>query len=205
MNEKQILYPAVFLDRDGTITPEVGYVIHPDKLELLPGAADAIKKLIAAGFKIIVITNQSAVARGMMDINTLETINSKLKDLLATNGTKLDGLYFCPHHPTEGNGEYTRLCDCRKPATGMFIKAADEHSIDLSKSYIIGDKLSDVSMAPVLKAKGILVKTGYGESEPELLSSSYDSASGSDLLCKPDYIARDISDAADWIILPSNI
>jgi D-glycero-D-manno-heptose 1,7-bisphosphate phosphatase len=203
MNKKQILHPAVFLDRDGTITPEAGYVIDPDKLELLPGAADAIKRLGAAGFKVIVITNQSAVARGMMNISTLEKLNGRFRSLLEGQGAPIDGLYYCPHHPTEGDGEYTRPCDCRKPATGMFIKAAGEQSIDLSKSYIIGDKLSDISMAPALRAKGILVKTGYGESEMELLSSSNDSLHGSDFLSKPDYIARDISDAAGWIILQS--
>jgi D-glycero-D-manno-heptose 1,7-bisphosphate phosphatase len=203
MNEKRILHPAVFLDRDGTITPEVGYVLHPCKLTLLPGAADAIKKLSAAGFKVIVITNQSAVARGLMDIETLHAMNRRLNDLLTEEGARLDGLYFCPHHPAEGKGEYTRLCDCRKPAAGLFIKAAEEHSIDLSKSYIIGDKLSDISMAPALKAKGILVKTGYGESELELLSSSNAFPPDSDLPFKPDYVAGDISDAAGWIVLQS--
>jgi len=209
MYEKQTLHPAVFLDRDGTITPEVGYIIDPDKLEILPGAADAIKKLSAAGFKVIVITNQSAVARGMMNISALEKINGRLCSLLEEQGARIDGLYYCPHHPTEGNKEYTRPCDCRKPAPGMFIKAAKEHRIDLSKSYIIGDKLSDISMAPALKAKGILVKTGYGESELESFSSSagfhmnsrrrLELASISPSV-KPDFIATDIFDAVDWII-----
>lgn len=197
MNENKVLHPAVFLDRDGTITPEVGYVLHPCKLTLLPGAADAVKRLRGAGFKVIVITNQSAVARGMMDIDMLEAVNRNLEYLLRDEGTGLDGLYYCPHHPTEGNGEFTRVCDCRKPAPGMLLKAAEEHGIDLSRSFIAGDKISDISMAPSLGAKGILVKTGYGGNEPGA-SAQNDSSS-----FKPDHIADDISAAADWIMLQS--
>lgn len=194
MSGKKVLSPAVFLDRDGTITPEVGYVLHPCKLTLLPGAADAVKRLRNAGFKVIVITNQSAVARGMMDIDLLEAVNRNLGYLLRDEGTALDGLYYCPHHPTEGTGEFTRVCDCRKPAPGMVLKAAGEHDIDLSRSFIVGDKISDISMAPALGAKGILVKTGYGGNEPGA-SARNDSSS-----FEPDHIADDISAAADWIL-----
>lgn len=197
MSEKKGLHPAVFLDRDGTITPEIGYVLDPGKLTLLPGAADAVKRLRNAGFKVIVITNQSAVARGMMHIETLEAVNRKLMYLLRDEGTGLDGLYYCPHHPTEGNGEFTRVCDCRKPAPGMVLQAAEEHSVDLSRSFIVGDKITDISMASGLGARGILVKTGYGGNEPGASAQS-DSSS-----FKPDHIAENISAAADWIMLQS--
>jgi D-glycero-D-manno-heptose 1,7-bisphosphate phosphatase len=202
MVEKQILQPAVFLDRDGTITPEIGYIVDPAELTLLPGAVDAVKNLRSAGFKLILITNQSAVAREMMDIKTLETINKKLMDLLEAEGTTLDGLYYCPHHPTEGKTKYTRVCECRKPAAGLFLRAADENAIDLKKSYLVGDKLADISMAPALGAKGILVKTGYGRKELELITENI--SQDSEPYYEPDFIADDISVAAEWIISQSN-
>lgn len=188
----------MFLDRDGTITPEVGYVTDPDELRLLPKAAEAVKILRTAGFKIIIVTNQSAVARGMMDIQTLEKINERLKALLDAEGAGLDGLYYCPHHPTEGKGEFTRACDCRKPAAGLFLKAAEEHGIDLAKSFFIGDKLSDISMAPALGAKGILVETGYGKEEFESLTQMV--SQNKKNLYKPVFLAKDVYSAAVWIL-----
>lgn len=195
---------AVFLDRDGTITPEIGYVIDPEDLTLLSGAAAALKKLHSAGYKIIIITNQSAVARGMMDIPALKKINAKLISLLSAEGVSLDGIYYCPHHPSEGSSEYTRVCDCRKPASGLFLKAAVDHKIDFKRSFLIGDKMSDISMAPSLGAKGILVKTGYGAEEYKSLSSQKSFEKEVLLSQGLNFVAEDISEAAGWILLQSS-
>ncbi|MBN2134461.1 MAG: D-glycero-beta-D-manno-heptose 1,7-bisphosphate 7-phosphatase [Acidobacteria bacterium] len=184
---------AVFLDRDGTLNKEVNYLHSANDLELLPGSASAVKILNEAGFKVIIITNQSGIARGILDETDLKNIHEKLISLLETEGARIDGIYYCPHHPTEGTGKYTKICDCRKPLAGLFIQAAEEFDIDLKSSFFVGDKLADIRMAPVRGGKSILVKTGYGLSEMELLKSDHESF-------KPDYIAENLLAAAGLII-----
>jgi D-glycero-D-manno-heptose 1,7-bisphosphate phosphatase len=150
--------PAIFIDRDGTINEEVNYLDHPDRLRLLPRSVEAIKKINQQGIKTIVITNQSGIARGYFTEKSLHEIHQKLKDLLAQAGARIDDIYFCPHHPDDA-------CDCRKPATGMLKAAAGEHAVDLRRSFVIGDKLTDVELAHRVGAKGILVLTGYGHKQ----------------------------------------
>lgn len=137
-------WPAVFLDRDGTIIEEVEYLDRLEKMRLLPGAAEAIRLINASGMKTVVVTNQSGIARGLFDIPFVEQCHRHLREMLAKDGAFVDGIYYCPHHPTEGRGPYLRICDCRKPAPGMLLRAAEELSIDSSRSYMVGDTLKDI-------------------------------------------------------------
>lgn len=161
--------PVVFLDRDGTINYDSGYVNHPDKLKLLPGAAEAIRKVNQAGMKAIVVTNQSGIGRGYFGQEDLIDIHDRLTSLLEREGARLDGIYFCPHSPEE------RSCNCRKPAPGMLLRAVQDfawhHPIDLSLSYVIGDKEADLLLAREGGAKPILVRTGYGMETEKGLSA----------------------------------
>jgi D-glycero-D-manno-heptose 1,7-bisphosphate phosphatase len=187
------LSPAVFLDRDGTISPEVGYLSDPSKFELLPGAADSIRNLNEAGYKVFVVTNQSGIALGFLSIEILEQIHSRMKKLLANSGAYIDKIYFCPHHPTKGNSGFTIPCSCRKPEHGMILQAAKDYKLDLLSSFIIGDKLTDVNTGKSLGLRSILVLTGYGKEEKERLSS--------ESVNKSLFIAKDIAEAVDWILI----
>lgn len=139
---------AIFLDRDGTLNKEVNFLTNIDDLELLPGAAEAVKKINQAGYLAIVITNQPVIARGEVTLQQLNEIHAKLETLLGREGAYIDGLYFCPHHPDKGfegeRPEYKRDCECRKPKAGMVLQAARDFNIDLSASYMIGDRDKDV-------------------------------------------------------------
>ena len=179
--------PAVFLDRDGTINEEVGYLDRLDKLRLLPGAAAAVRMINERGWKAVVITNQSGIARGFFDEAFVGKVHAEMARLLRKEGAAIDGFYFCPHHPTEGIGRYRRTCSCRKPAPGLLVQAAAELAIDLTRSFMIGDMPKDVEAGQRAGAKGILVRTGYGNTV-ELGSLA------------PDYIATDLLDAVSWIL-----
>ncbi|RKZ27810.1 D-glycero-beta-D-manno-heptose-1,7-bisphosphate 7-phosphatase, partial [bacterium] len=161
--------PAVFLDRDGTIIADAHFLDDPAKIELLPGVAEAIKTLNDAKIPVVITTNQSGVARGYFDIETVETIHGRLREILAERGAKIDAIYFCPHHPEGEIAEYRRDCDCRKPKPGMAMKAASEFGLDLNSSFIVGDKKSDIEFARNIGARAILVRTGKGaQTEREL-------------------------------------
>jgi len=174
---------AVFLDRDGTINKEVQYLDDAEKLELLPNVAKVIKILNEGGFKVIVITNQSAIARGLLTREKLEEIHNKLSKLLSDEGSKIDAIYYCPHHPDEN-------CECRKPRTGLILKASKEYNISLKDSYMIGDKLVDVETGKNAGCKTILVLTGYGTEEKQKMKTS----------CRPDFVARNLCDAVSRFI-----
>ena len=183
---------AVFLDRDGTIIREVGYVDEPSKVELLPRSAGAIRSLNQAGFQVVVVTNQSGVARGYFNEEMVSKVHQRLMELLQKEGAHLDRIYYCPHHPEEGNSPYRKDCSCRKPKPGMLLEASRELNLDLSRSFMVSDKYSDLQMAHQLEVKGILVLTGYGEGE---LSQVFQRGNP-----PPDYVAEDLEDAAQWII-----
>jgi histidinol-phosphate phosphatase family protein len=157
---------AVFLDRDGTINAEAGHLANPDQLELLPGAAEAIRLLNRAGFLAIVVTNQPVIARGELDYSGLDRVHARLETLLGRDGAYLDAIYYCPHHPDRGfEGEIPELkmaCDCRKPAIGMIQKAEEEFNISLDESWIIGDSTADILAGNRAGLKAILVSTGQG-------------------------------------------
>jgi D-glycero-D-manno-heptose 1,7-bisphosphate phosphatase len=201
---------AVFLDRDGTINEEVGYLDRPEKLKLIPGAAEAIHLINASGMKAILVTNQSGVARGFFDEADVGAVHARLRELLLAEGGFLDGIYFCPHHPTEGRGRYLLSCDCRKPAPGLLIQAAAEFNIDPAGSYMVGDTLKDIEAGERVGARGVLVRTGYGaesaaalEIREEPLQKITGKAAHSDeeaYIVQPVYIAGDILAAVRWLL-----
>ncbi len=184
--------PGVFLDRDGTINKEVGYLHEAEKLSLIPGAAQAIKRLNDFGLPVVCVSNQAGVARGYYSVEAVAEVHQKLEELLAAEGAHLDGIYFCPHHPTEGRHPYRTDCQCRKPGPGMLEKAASELNIDLSRSYLIGDSLTDIQAAENAGLKAILVLTGYGQKELENIEKQS--------ITKPDYICPDLVVAVHWIL-----
>jgi D-glycero-D-manno-heptose 1,7-bisphosphate phosphatase len=150
---------AAFLDRDGTIIHDRHYLSDPAGVELLPGAGAALRALSQDGYLLIVISNQSGMARGMFGEAERAAVQARVSELLAAEGVRLDGDYFCPHHPDFGSA-----CECRKPGLLLYRQAALEHGIDLAQSVYIGDRPSDVQPAAVLGGQGILVRTGYGAS-----------------------------------------
>ncbi len=151
---------AVFIDRDGTVTEERSYMSDPDQVVLLPGAATALSDLREAGFKLVIVTNQSGIARGLYSEDEYHAVAKRLDDLLVEAGSPVDVTMYCPHHP-----DFGPACECRKPATGMHRQAAAELGIDLAESYYVGDKVADVTPAHELGGVGVLVRTGYGEEE----------------------------------------
>src|SRR5438093_823719 len=148
---------AVFLDRDGTIIEDPGFLHEPDKVKLLPGAAEAIRRLNDGGYRVIIVTNQSGIARGRFTVADYEAVQQRLGALLAAHGARLDGAYLCPHHP-----QLTGPCDCRKPGLKLFRDAQAAFDIDFAQSWWVGDRLSDVQPARVLGGHGVLVTTGEG-------------------------------------------
>ena len=153
---------AVFVDRDGTLNEDIGYVSTPDELVIYPWAAEAVRLINESGLLTVVITNQSGIARGMYSEETLDAIHSRMIEELAREGARIDAVYYCPHHPEVGDARYRTACVCRKPRTGMLNKAAREHDVDLARSFIIGDKASDIKLAENAGARAALVLTGYG-------------------------------------------
>lgn len=170
---------AIFLDRDGTICEEANYLSRAEDLRLFPFAANAVKLLNDNGFLVILITNQSGIARGFFDENALREIHEKLESELEKSGAKLDAVYFCPHKPADN-------CACRKPKTKMIEQAARDFSIDTENSWMIGDKAIDIETGRAANTKTALVLTGYGREENPN--------------CKPDLIAENLLEAVKRII-----
>ncbi len=158
---------AVFLDRDGTINEEVEFLRTPDQLRLIPGAGAAIRTLNERGIPVCVISNQSGVARGFLTESDLVPIHARLERELSKDSARLDRIYYCPHHPTEGRPPYDVACPCRKPATGMLEQGARELDIDLTRSFVVGDRIVDVQAGKAVGATTILVMTGYGQNALE--------------------------------------
>lgn len=148
---------AVFLDRDGTIIDDPGFLHEPAKVRLLPGAAAAIRRLNEAGWLMLTVSNQSGIARGLYDTAAYHAVQRRLVELLAAEGARLDGGYFCPHHPT-----ITGSCECRKPGVKLFRDAQAAHDLDFAGSWWVGDRLSDVEPARTLGGRALLVETGRG-------------------------------------------
>jgi D-glycero-D-manno-heptose 1,7-bisphosphate phosphatase len=155
---------AVFIDRDGTLNVEKDYLYRVDDCELIPGAVDAVRRLNEAGWLVVVVTNQSGVARGYYGEQEVASLHRHMADELAQGGGQVSGWYFCPHHPA-GQEPYNRQCDCRKPLPGMLLQAARELEIDLSRSWMVGDKLVDVQAGQAAGCRAVLVRTGYGRQE----------------------------------------
>ena len=151
--------PAVFLDRDGTLIREVGYLTRPEQIEILDGVPAAIRALREAGFKTVVVTNQSAVARGWLTESELKQIHRLIENRLADQGARLDAIYYCPHHPSEGIGGYRFDCDCRKPKPGMIQRAVDDLALEPKRSYVLGDQNVDLELALRVGATPVLVRS----------------------------------------------
>lgn len=178
---------AVFLDRDGTVNEEVDYLHRIEDFAFIPGAPEAIRRLKEAGFLVIVVTNQSGVARGYFPLAAVEALHDHIQSELARIGTRIDAFYLCPHHPVEGIGEYRKDCDCRKGSPGMLLQAARDHGIDLARSFMIGDKAADVEAGERAGCRPLLVLTGYGAREKARV--------------KPETpVFRDIGSAAEFIL-----
>ena len=184
--------PAVFLDRDGTINVEVDHLSRPEELRLLPDAARAIARLRSAGCPVVVVTNQSAVARGLLTEAELSGIHREFERLLREQGTGVDAIYYCPHHPEFGSPAYRRACACRKPGPGLLRRAALEHGLDLERSFMVGDRLSDLQAGWNAGCRVVLVLTGYGEETRREVDPG--------LLRRVDFIAGDLGRAAEWIL-----
>lgn len=181
---------ALFLDRDGVVVEEVEYLRRVEDLRLLPGAAAAIRRMNQGGVPVILVTNQSGVARGLLNEDRLGEIHAALTGMLAAEGARLDGLYYCPHHPTAGAGDYTMDCDCRKPQPGMLLRAAQELEFELRLSALIGDTTGDIAAARAAGcAAAILVQTGHGAAQPAQPGQTG----------QPDHTAADIAAALDWL------
>jgi histidinol-phosphate phosphatase family protein len=174
---------VVFLDRDGTLNRDDGYLADPDGLVLLPGAAEAVAALNAAGVKAVVVTNQSGVGRGLITEEALARIHERLRGLLAAGGAVLDGIFVCPHQPEHG-------CACRKPGTELALRAARDLGVDPARSAMIGDKPADVALAHRLGGRSVLVLTGKGR----------ETASGLAADVHPHYVARDVFEAVTWLL-----
>ncbi|MEM8641608.1 MAG: HAD family hydrolase [Cyanobacteria bacterium P01_G01_bin.54] len=186
---------AVFLDRDGVLNVEKGYLYNVTDLELVPGSAQAVRRLNGAGWFCCLVSNQAGPARGYYPLEHVEALNARLVALLkAEADAHLDALRYCPYlSPPEGgvNPEFARWGTWRKPNTGMLVSAAWEYDLDIRQSVMVGDKATDVDLAHNAGARGILVQTGYGQG---VLSGAHQHQT------QPDYVARDLSDGVDWIL-----
>ena len=183
--------PAVFVDRDGTLIREAGYLKDPDGVELLAGAVAGLAALRAAGYALVVTSNQSGVARGYFSEDTVRQVNGRMRELLASQNADVDAVYYCPHYPQGSVPEYTRACDCRKPAPGMILTAAKELKLDLEHSWVVGDKDADITFGKNAGLKAVLVLTGYGT---QTQSAGFKSGQ------EPDVVSPDLAAAAQAII-----
>ena len=156
---------AVFLDRDGTIIEEVGYLDRPERVEFFPWTIDAIRVLNRAGLAVVLVSNQSGIARGFFTDAVVEHVHQRMGDMLAAGGARIDAYYYCPHHPDGSVAALARVCDCRKPARGLVDRAVAEFGVDPAQSFVVGDRWLDIGLARTVGARGVLVRTGYGERE----------------------------------------
>lgn len=175
----------MFLDRDGTISEEVGYLNHISRFRMLTGVAAAIRKLNDAQLPVVVVTNQSGVGRGYFPEALVGEVHKQMIAELAGEGARLDGVYYCPHVSADE-------CSCRKPKTGMLEKGAVDLKLDLKKSFVVGDRGGDVAMAYRAGCKSILVRTGFGEGELAWHAAKWPH--------QPDFVAKDLAEAVEWIL-----
>lgn len=181
---------AVFLDRDGTLIHEVGYLDRLDRIEFFPWSIDAVRLLNRAGFKVVVVTNQAGVARGFFDESFLADAHRHIDERLRAGHAIVDGFYYCPHHPEGRVERYRVACECRKPKAGMARAAAEALDLDLARSFVVGDRWGDLQMAHAAGSKGILVRTGYGQTEEQNPVEGV----------RPDLVADHLMDAVSWIL-----
>lgn len=182
--------PAVFLDRDGTLLEEAGYLDRLERLVFFPYAIDSVRALNRAGFAVVIVTNQSGVGRGLYDESFVVRSHEVIAERLAAGGARVDAFYYCPHHPDATVAGYRQSCDCRKPAPGMLTRAAAELHLDLARSFSVGDKWTDVQVGQAAGAGGMLVRTGYGRANEAAVPPGL----------SPAAIVDNVAAAAAWIL-----
>lgn len=186
------LRPAVFLDRDGTMNEQMGYINHISRFHLLSGVAAAIRELNDHSIPVVVVTNQSGLARGYFPEELLLAVHEKMIRQLAEQGAHVDGIYVCPHHPEAKREEYRVVCDCRKPKPGLLLQAAREMGLDLAASFVVGDRWSDLKTAAACGAVPVLVLTGYGRGDAQYI--------GPTQVVQPTYVGADLTAVVQWIL-----
>ena len=186
-------HPAVFLDRDGTLLEEAGYLDRLERLVFFPYTVDAVRLLNRAGFTVVIVTNQAGIARGIFKEAFVADAHRHISARLAAGGARIDAFYYCPHHPEAVVEAYRRSCDCRKPQAGLFTRAAIEHDLALDQSFVVGDRWHDLEAGQRVGARGILVRTGYGKTE-ELSPSSR---------VTPSAVVGNVMEAVSWILRAS--
>jgi len=182
---------AIFLDRDGTINEEMGYINHVERFKVFDFVPESIRIFKKLGFKIIVVTNQSGIARGYFSESLLNEIHNKLLAQMDNKHASIDDIFYCPHHPTEGRLPYRMDCECRKPKPGMILKAAEKWQLDLTQSFMISDRYKDILFAEKLKIRTALVLTGYGLGEYTYKRGEW--------LYRPEFIGDNLLDVARQI------
>ncbi|MCC7418261.1 MAG: HAD family hydrolase [Acidobacteria bacterium] len=181
---------CVFVDRDGTLIEEVGYLDRPERVVLYPWTVDALRALNRAGLRVILVSNQSGVARGFFSEAVVHDVHRRIAELLEAGNARIDAYYHCPHHPDGSVPDYAIACDCRKPSPGLVARAVREFGIDPTRSFVVGDRWVDVGLARRVGGRGVLVRTGYGAAEerhpPDLLLA--------------DAVADNFAGAVGWIL-----
>jgi D-glycero-D-manno-heptose 1,7-bisphosphate phosphatase len=181
---------AVFLDRDGTIIEDVGYIGRREQVAFYPWSVDAVRSLNAAGLVVVVITNQSGVARGYFTELEVQRVHEYVTSVIEEGGARIDAYYYCPHHPDGTVSRYALRCDCRKPGPGLVQRASRDLGLDPAHSFVVGDKWLDIGLAQAVGARGVLVRTGYGAQEEARPQTNL----------KPDVVVDNVVAAASWIL-----
>ncbi len=182
--------PAVFLDRDGTLLEEAGYLDRLERLVFFPYTVDAVRLLNRSGLAVVIVTNQAGIARGIFKESFVAEAHRYIADRLALGGAHIDGFYYCPHHPDAAIDALRQDCDCRKPKPGMLTRAAADLGLDLSASFVVGDRWHDLEAGQRVGARGILVRTGYGRTEEASPKAGL----------QPAAIVENVAEAASWIL-----
>lgn len=183
---------AIFVDRDGTLNEDVGYVCSLGDFRLYDFAAESIRLINEAGWLAIVVTSQAGVARGFYTEEFLAEVHENMAEQLAREGARVDAIYYCPHHPTDGELPYRQVCDCRKPKPGMLHRAAEDFNLNLTECVVIGDRLRDFAMAQAVGGTSVLVLTGYGQTEFEQDKHNWPQ--------QPDHVAENLLEAVRWVL-----
>ncbi len=186
--------PAVFLDRDGTLIHDVGYLSRVEDVRWFPWSIDAIRLLNRAGFLVCVTTNQGGIGLGFYGPDLVRRVHAGMAAEVEASGGRIDGLFFCPHHPVAVVPDLRVDCDCRKPRPGLIRQATAQFAIDLARSFVVGDKMADIGLAANVGARGVLVKTGYGHAELERHGGDVPGAA---------FVAETVLEAVSWILTAS--
>jgi D-glycero-D-manno-heptose 1,7-bisphosphate phosphatase len=180
------------MDRDGTLAHEVGYINHLSRFKLYSFAVEAVRLVNRSGYLAVVVTNQAGVARGYFPETIIQEVHGRVRAAMESGGARLDGIYYCPHHPSAGEPPYRQDCDCRKPRPGLVLRAAAELGIDLPRSWVVGDRPGDLELAWKVGARGALVKTGYGLGELAFNRARFER--------EPDLVAEHVLEAVSSIV-----